>query len=450
MNDERDEAGLRAGLRGLAEDLEPKDALLQTVRAGYVRGVRRRRLFAAGGAAVAVLVVAGATTLLAPALRSDRAVPGVLVVTSTDSPPPDTVQRSVRSTTPASSAPAVQHSVTRTTAANSAASAPGPAIPAGGHLARLTLPDLTSPVSVPAAMVSFDADGPDVTSGPGFLMANWVGASPTAMQTVDIGTGATGTGKFRGYLVTKNAPSTDVYAPGNDTKATRTSIDIDGHAAELWSAPKGAYDSKYINPAEFRVVWQLADRQWIQVWAVGEGVTGVATFASSLTVAPTGYPRQLIPGLTVVGMTHALENQAAHISQTVGPTLDMCKADTGPLTDANECWSAVAEPADIDATDAVGGRRASPDEVRASITTVTTADGTKVEVSTRFQGAWVDRGAIRVRVNVDASADLSGTELAALAASVAVADLPLKDEPPTFVVLTAGSTEQQPITSTGG
>ncbi|MET3803680.1 hypothetical protein ABIB25_000666 [Nakamurella sp. UYEF19] len=418
MNDQ--DLLLHRRLAAIAEDAPSGASLVRAEHAGYHRRLRRRRWYAAGSVGVVVLVVTGTTTLLGPGLF----------------------------TTPhEASAPAV------TATLGPRASASTTALAANSRLVPFAGVAVTSPVSVPASWVSYDHDGPDVQSGPSSLLVNWTGKEPTARQTIDVRSGTTGTGQYRGYLITVERPTLDVFAPGYDTKAVSTPITVSGHPAQLLTAPKGSFDNTYAAPVEARIAWQLGDGRWIQVWTVGESNTVLTAFASAITDKPTDFPANLSIGLTLKGYTVADSTLSSYVSQMTGPGLTLCAptkaASAAPASSAavvsagdasssagsdngnsyGNCLSMYANVADGGfGAGIVLGNESNAKFVADSVGV--DVGGIPVRVNAEYQTAWTRWGKATIVVQSPGGVTLTTTDLAALAASVRLAPtLGVKDEP---------------------
>ena len=414
MNDQ--DLVLQRRLAAIAEDAPSPEAILRTERAGYHRGVRRRRWQAGGSVVAVVLVVTGTTTLLAPGRTPD----------------------------PVASAPSV------TATLGSRASATTTPLAANSQLVPFAGVGITSPVSVPASWVSYDHDGPDVQSQPTSLQVNWTGKEPTARQTTDVRSGTTGTGQYRGYLVTTEEPTLSVFAPAGDTKAVNQAITLNGHAARLLTAPKGSFDNTYAAPAEARIAWQLGDGRWIQVWTVGESNAVLTSFASAITEQPTDYPANLSIGLTVKGYSAAESTLSSYVSQMAGPGLTLCKpasatvASSSPVSsaaqvsasagpDLGSCLNVYADIADGGfGAGIVMGNESNAKFVADSVGV--DVGGIQVRVNAEYQAAWARWGKATIVVQSPGGVTLATSDLAALAASVRLAStLEVKNEPNALV-----------------
>jgi hypothetical protein len=413
MNDE--DLALQRRLAAIAEDAPSHASIVRTERAGYHRRVRRRRWQATGAVVAVVLVVTGATTLLTPG-TPDR-------VASAPSGTPTLGPRASATTTP---------------------------LAADTQLVPFSGVGITSPVSVPASWVSFDHDGPDVQSGPNSLQVNWTGKEPTARETIDVRSGTTGTGQYRGYLVTTQEPTRSVFASGSDTTAASQAIRVNGHAARLLTAPKGSFDNTYAAPAEARIAWQLGDGRWIEVWAVGESTAVLTSFASAITEKPTVFPANLSIGLTIKGYTDANSTLASYVSQMNGPGLTLCRpesvapASSSPISSAAQSASAGSDPSscvNVYADVADGGFGAGivmGNESNAKFIADSVGvdvGGIQVHVNAEYQTAWTRWGKATITVQgPGGDVRVSTADLAALAASVRLAsNLGVKNEPNALV-----------------
>lgn len=413
MNDE--DLVLHRRLAAITDDAPSQASIVRTERAGYHRRVRRRRWQATGAVVAVVLVVTGATTMLAPK-KTDR-VASAPSVTETLGP------RASATTTP---------------------------LAANSQLVPFTGVGITSPVSVPGSWVSFDHDGPDVQSGSDSLQVNWTGKEPTARETIDVRSGTTGTGQYRGYLVSTKEPTLSVFAPGYDTTAASQPITVSGHAARLLTAPKGSFDNTYAAPAEARIVWQLGDGRWIEVWTVGESNAVLTSFASAITEKPTEFPANLSIGLTVKGYTVADSTLASYVSQMNGPGLTLCTpvstapASSSPVSSAAQSASDGSDPAsclNVYADVADGGFGAGivmGNESNAKFVADSVGvdvGGIPVRVNAEYQAAWTRWGKATITVQgPGGDVKLSTADLAALAASVRLAsNLGVKNEPNAMV-----------------
>ena len=414
MNDE--DLVLQRRLAAITDDAPSHDSIIRAERAGYHRRLRRRRWQAVASVVAVVLVVTGATTLLTPGRTPD----GVASVPSTS----ETLgPRATATATP---------------------------LAADSQLVPFAGAGITSPVSVPASWVSYDHDGPDVQSGPDSLQVNWTGKEPTARETIDVRSGTTGTGQYRGYLVSTKEPTLSVFAPGYDTTAASRPVTLNGHAARLLTAPKGSFDNTYAAPAEARIAWQLGDGRWIEVWAVGESNAVLTSFASAITEEPTEFPANLSIGLTVKGYTVAESTLAAYVSQMNGPGLTLCTpaagapASSSPVSSAAQSASAGSDPArclNIYADVADGGFGAGivmGNESNAKFVSDSVAvdvGGIAVRVNAEYQTAWTRWGKATITVQgPSGDVKLSTADLAALAASVHLAsNLGVKNEPNALV-----------------
>jgi hypothetical protein len=415
MNDQ--DVQLHDRLAAISDDAPTAAAVLRTVQGGYRRQLRRRRWYATGSVVVVVLVVTGVTTLLGPGRLA----------------PLD------------ASAPTA--TATATATLGSRASASTTVLALDSQLTPFAGIGVTSPVSVPASWVSYDHNGPDVVGGPTSLQVNWAGQEPTARQTTDVRSGTTGTGQYRGYLITAERPAVTVYAPGYDARATSKAITVNGHPAQLLSAPKGSFDKTYATPAQSRIAWQLGNGQWIQVWAVGESDSVLAGFASSITEVPKVFPADLSIGLTLRGYTAATSRYSSFVSQMAGPGVTLCR----PASSAAPASSPVSSPApasapasspdtgnclDVSANVADGGFGAGivmGDESNAQFlaqSIVVDVGGVRVHVNARYQASWTTWGEATIVVQSPGGVTMSSADLAALAASVRLSPaLGVRNEP---------------------
>ena len=424
MNDS--ETTLRAALSALAQDAPTAARVLSTAERGYRRRLQHRRWAAAVGAAVVVVATVAATTLVRPwaAGPSGRETP---VVISTVTPSTEPV----------------------TTLGTRAAPATTP-LAANSRLVPFTGVTIASPVSVPASSVPFDDNGPDVTTTPTSLMVDWSGLAPTAVQTVDDASGATGTGQYRGYLITAVEPSGTVSAGAETATTASESITVNGHAARLLTGPKGSFDDTYASPTEARVVWQLPDHRWISVWAVGEDRGVLIGFASAITNQTTEFPAAVSPGLTVQGYTAVSRTDSPFVSQMNGPGLTLCRpaaattAAGTPVSSAAQSSASVAPDPDscltvyVEVADGgfgagiVMGNESNAKFVADSVGV--DVGGVKVQVNAEYQAAWTRWGQSTIVVQAPAGVQLATADLAALAASVQVApSLGVRNEPNALV-----------------
>lgn len=461
--------GFMRSLRDIAADAPGRESVLSAVRVGYRRRVVQRRWLATGSVAVVVLIVAGATTLLPTrqAGTAHEAHPPVVSMSSTDPAAASgagfagvtkevtsgagaagiVASRRSQAVSEASSAAvaaeaaqsAARASAVDTSVRPTGATSNSLALPANSPFVAAPAPNLSSPVSVPDSWTSYDTNGPDISAGPGYLIANWLGQSPTAMQTLDVSKGTTGTGKYRGYMVTDAQPSLNVFAPGYDTKSVKTSITVNGHAAEYLTAPKGSFEARYATPAAARIGWQLGDGRWIQVWAVGEDQSTLTAFASSISEQKTEFPADLSIGLTLKGMTAISVNY----SSTNGPNLTACPAGMKFGSDTSNCVSAFADHRSFAQvlSDFEGFQSVSPAQVQASASMVE-VDGRSITVNTAAQIGMVKSGKLTLAVWVNSKTKLSASELATLASTlVARTGLAFTDIVPiTETAVTAPST----------
>lgn len=399
------ESLLRDRLAAIADDAPSAVLVMETVRLRHQRTVRRRRWAAAAAAAAVVVATIGATSVLRPSGNGPATVPAPVVTSTTTA-----VKQPMSSVG------------SRAGASSAALAANSELVPFAGYT-------ISSPVSVPASWVSFDSDGPDVMQGPVFLLANWTGKEPTAMQTVDVQEGTTGTGQYRGYLVTKAEPVLDVDAPGYTATSTSESITIGGHAARLLTAPKGSFDDTYATPAAARVVWQLPDQRWIQVWAVGEDRAVLTGFAAAIIDAPSVFPGGIFPALTVAGYTRATANPSAFVSQMAGPGVSLCKPDAPNDLTYDGCLGFSADVDDGSFPQGVVTGSESDAQFEAETTTVVVG-AVRVQVNVKWQVAWTRWGAATIHVSAPGKATLTSADLAALAASVRLAPtLGVLDQP---------------------
>lgn len=397
---------LRDQLAEIAEDAPSADRVMQTVRRSQQRRQQRRRWAAVAAAAAVVVATIGVTTVLRPLGDGPASVPAPVVT----------------STWTTTSTPGMP--VVGTRAGGSSV-----AVPPGSKLVPFAGATVRSPVSVPASQVSFDTDGPDVVQGPSSYQANWTGQAPTAMETLDVAKGTTGTGQVRGYLVTDTRPALDVYAPGGDVTSTSESITFDGHAAQLLTAPKGSFENQYATPAAARVTWQLPDRRWIQVWAVGEDRGVLIGFAASMTDVPTAFPVAIAPALTIAEYTSATSTDAAFVSQMNGPGITLCKPGAAADPTGEQCLRIWADVDDGSMAQGVVMGEESDAQFHAETTTVVVGN-VHVQVNARWQVAWTRWGAATIQVTAPAKAGLTSADLAALAASVRLAPaLGVRNEP---------------------
>ena len=444
--------GFIRSLQNIAADAPGRESVLSTVRIGYRRRVVQRRWLATGSVVVVVLVVAGATTFLPTRQAGSSHEVHPPVVSTSTSPSaagrlagPAGVTTKVVTSGRGSSADATRRHAPLESAAQESAVPTGSSaitsqsLPANSPFVMATAPEVTSPVSVPDSWTSYDPDGPDITSGPGYFIANWVGRSPTAMETIDITKGTTGTGKYRGYLVTDAKPSLDVYAPGYDTTSVSTPMTVNGHAAQYLTAPKGSYESIYITPAADRIAWQLGSGRWIQVWAVGEGRDPLTSFASAIDEQTQQFPVDLSLGLTLKGLTSTTVTY-----RTVGgPSLTACAPGaSGVVLDNRNCVNAFADLRSFTQVlqDFESVQNVTPAKVAAA-TSVVVVDGRKISVNTALQIGMAKSGRLTVAAWVPMVKKLSAQQLATLAASVqAPADLSVTDYAPATGSIAAPTT----------